>query len=102
MPPEEFRQYGHQVVDWIADYLAHPERYPVLPKIKPGELTGVELGGRRVGEIDVVRAWNEPAVLAPHIIDSRTRPAALRRVRRGDLRTDPEAELHSQAMYVIR
>jgi aromatic-L-amino-acid decarboxylase len=22
MSPEEFRRYGHQVVDWIADYLA--------------------------------------------------------------------------------
>src|SRR6266702_529610 len=39
MSPEEFRHHGHQVVDWIADYLAHPELYPVLPKIKPGELT---------------------------------------------------------------
>ena len=39
MSPEEFRHHGHQVVDWIADYLARPECYPVLPKIKPGELT---------------------------------------------------------------
>ena len=39
MSPEEFRHHGHQVVDWIADYLAHPERYPVLPNVKPGDLT---------------------------------------------------------------
>ena len=39
MTPEEFRQYGHQAVDWIADYLARPERYPVLARVKPGELT---------------------------------------------------------------
>ena len=38
MSPEEFRRHGHQVVDWIADYLADPERYPVLSKIEPGEL----------------------------------------------------------------
>ena len=38
MPPEEFRRVAHEVVDWMADYLAHPERYPVLPHIKPGEL----------------------------------------------------------------
>jgi len=38
MSPEEFRLHGHQVVDWIADYLAHPERYPVLPRVEPGEL----------------------------------------------------------------
>ena len=36
MPTEEFRRFGHQVVDWIADYLQQPERYPVLPDVKPG------------------------------------------------------------------
>ncbi|MBI2680003.1 MAG: amino acid decarboxylase [Candidatus Solibacter usitatus] len=39
MSPTEFRQFGHEVVDWIADYLAHPERYPVLPPCRPGDLT---------------------------------------------------------------
>ena len=38
MTPEEFRAYGHEVVDWIADFLAHPERYPVLARVEPGEL----------------------------------------------------------------
>ncbi|HKW96339.1 MAG TPA: pyridoxal-dependent decarboxylase [Bryobacteraceae bacterium] len=38
MPPEEFRKFAHQAVDWMADFLAHPERYPVLPRIKPGAL----------------------------------------------------------------
>ena len=38
MLPEEFRRFGHEVVDWIADYLAHPEHYPVLPKMSPGDL----------------------------------------------------------------
>jgi aromatic-L-amino-acid decarboxylase len=38
MSPDEFRRYGHEAVDWIADYLAHPERYPILPKVKPGEI----------------------------------------------------------------
>ena len=28
MPPEEFRAAGHALVDWIADYLEHPERVP--------------------------------------------------------------------------
>lgn len=38
MDLEEFRQYGHQVVDWIAEYLANPERYPVLSQNQPGQL----------------------------------------------------------------
>ena len=36
---EEFRRYGHQAIDWIAEFLEHVERYPVLPPVKPGELT---------------------------------------------------------------
>jgi aromatic-L-amino-acid/L-tryptophan decarboxylase len=39
MSPEEFRRYGYQAIDWIADFLANPERYPVLPPVKPGEVT---------------------------------------------------------------
>src|SRR5215470_3709782 len=39
MPAEEFRKYGHQVVDWIADYLATPDRYPVLSRVTPGQIT---------------------------------------------------------------
>jgi aromatic-L-amino-acid decarboxylase len=38
MSPQDFRLYGYQVVDWIADYLAHPERYPVLSQSLPGDL----------------------------------------------------------------
>jgi aromatic-L-amino-acid/L-tryptophan decarboxylase len=38
MSAEDFRKHGHQVVDWIADYLAHPERYPVLSRNQPGQL----------------------------------------------------------------
>ncbi|HXG65494.1 MAG TPA: pyridoxal-dependent decarboxylase [Blastocatellia bacterium] len=38
MPAEEFRHYGHQVVDWIADYLANNHRLPVLAQVRPGYL----------------------------------------------------------------
>jgi aromatic-L-amino-acid decarboxylase len=38
MPAEEFRRYGHDLIDWIADYLENIETYPVLPDIKPGDI----------------------------------------------------------------
>ncbi len=38
MDPEAFRRHGHAVVDRIADYLADPEVWPVLPKVRPGDL----------------------------------------------------------------
>lgn len=36
--PEAFRRYGHEVIDWIAGYLAEPERYAVLSRVRPGEI----------------------------------------------------------------
>ncbi len=38
MDPESFRMYGHQVVDWIADYLTHVGEYPVLAQTAPGDI----------------------------------------------------------------
>src|SRR5579871_1071095 len=38
MTPEEFRRQGHAVVDWIADYYARIESFPVLSQVKPGEI----------------------------------------------------------------
>lgn len=38
MPADEFRRFGHEIVDWIADYFEHIEELPVLAKIEPGEL----------------------------------------------------------------
>lgn len=38
MTPEEFRRYGHAVVDWIADYQSHVESFPVLSHAKPGQI----------------------------------------------------------------
>jgi aromatic-L-amino-acid/L-tryptophan decarboxylase len=38
MDSEAFRRNGHALVDWIAEYLAHPEKYPVLSRVKPGEI----------------------------------------------------------------
>jgi aromatic-L-amino-acid/L-tryptophan decarboxylase len=40
MPGEEFRRYGHELIDWIADYFEHLEEFPVLPRAEPGWLKG--------------------------------------------------------------
>ncbi len=38
MSAAEFRKHGHAVIDWIADYLAKPEKWPVLPDVEPGDV----------------------------------------------------------------
>ena len=38
MSPEEFRRQGHAMIDWIADYYARIESFPVLSRVKPGEI----------------------------------------------------------------
>ena len=78
MTPEEFRRHGHRAIDWIAEFIENPGRYPVLPRVKPGELTdalppaGPERGEpmeRIVADFErlVVPAmthWNHPGFLA--------------------------------------
>ena len=78
MSPEDFRHYGHQVVDWIADYLAHPERYPVLSHNQPGDVKNAlpskapergEAMEAMLGDLDLiivpgVTHWNHPGVFA--------------------------------------
>ncbi len=38
MVPGDFRRHGHDVVDWIADYLERVETFPVLSPARPGEI----------------------------------------------------------------
>jgi len=38
MTPEEFRERGHQIIDWIADYRARIETLPVMPGVSPGDI----------------------------------------------------------------
>jgi len=38
MSPDEFRRRGHAVIDWIADYYARIESFPVLSQIEPGKI----------------------------------------------------------------
>jgi aromatic-L-amino-acid decarboxylase len=35
---EDFRQAGHEAVEWVAEYLANPGRHPVVAPAKPGDL----------------------------------------------------------------
>lgn len=78
MSAEDFRKYGYQVVDWIADYLSHPERYPVLAQVEPGYLKELlpksapvegETMEAMLADIDSkivqgVTHWNHPAFFA--------------------------------------
>lgn len=78
MTPEDFRLYGHQAIEWVATYLENPGHYPVLPNIKPGELTdSLPASGPEHGEpMNVILAdfrrlivpatthWNHPGFLA--------------------------------------
>jgi len=75
MSPEEFRRSGHQVIDWIADYLGGMERYPVLSRCRPGDIrgqipnappTGAESMDRILEDVDRVilpgiTHWNHPS-----------------------------------------
>jgi len=78
MSPAEFRRHGHAAIDWIADYLAHPERYPVLPRIQPGQLVdALPAAGPDQGEpmdrlladferlvVPAITHWNHPGFMA--------------------------------------
>jgi aromatic-L-amino-acid decarboxylase len=78
MDAAAFRRHGHELVDWIAEYLEHPERYPVLSRVQPGEITSA-LPSRAPEEpepFDAIMAdfervlvpglthWNHPGFLA--------------------------------------
>lgn len=38
MGKEDFRRFGHELIDWIADYFQNIEERPVLAAIEPGDL----------------------------------------------------------------
>jgi aromatic-L-amino-acid/L-tryptophan decarboxylase len=62
MSPEEFRRAAHEAVDWVADYLAGMRELPVLPRVRPGELTArLPAAGPEHGECidDILRDFRE-------------------------------------------
>jgi len=78
MPAEEFRQYGHRLIDWIADFLTNVGNLPAFPDVQPGDISGKlpkapPVKGEVMGEIlaDVDRVlmpgmahWNHPRFFA--------------------------------------
>jgi len=38
MTPDDFRQHGREMIDWIADYMEQVEQYPVLSRVEPGDI----------------------------------------------------------------
>lgn len=73
-----FRATAHRAVDWISDYLDHVDAYPVLSRVKPGEIAAAFGGeaprqGRPLEDLLVefeekilpgITHWNHPAFFA--------------------------------------
>jgi aromatic-L-amino-acid decarboxylase len=38
MKAEDFRRFGHELIDWIADYFENINQRPVMPAMEPGDL----------------------------------------------------------------
>jgi len=38
MNPDDFRRHGHQLVDWMADYMRDVGALPVTPAVRPGDV----------------------------------------------------------------
>ena len=41
MTPDEFRQAGHELIDWLAEYWESVEGYPVFSQVQPGEIAAM-------------------------------------------------------------
>jgi len=74
----EFREAGHKLIDWVADYLEHIDQYKVLSSVQPGEIerqfaTEPSAKGRPYDELIAdfekklvpgITHWNHPAFFA--------------------------------------
>jgi len=38
MTPDEFRRYGHELIEWVAGYMERVASLPVQPSVEPGEI----------------------------------------------------------------
>ena len=78
LSPQEFERHATALAGWIRTYLEHPERYPVLARLAPGELraslpaaapTSAESLETILSDLDRVilpgiTHWNHPGFLA--------------------------------------
>ena len=78
LPRHELLSQGRAVLDWIAEYLEHPERYPVLSEMTPGEVRAslpsmppargesldVILEDFRTKIVPGITHWNHPSFFA--------------------------------------
>jgi aromatic-L-amino-acid decarboxylase len=67
MSPEEFRRAAHEAVDWVANYLTTMRDLPVLPDVRPGDLTAqLPASGPELGEPidDILRDFRDLIVPA--------------------------------------
>jgi len=78
MPIEEFRKNGHQLIDWIADYIDNIEKYSPLSQVNPGDvLKRIPESPPRKGEeienvlrdvdkilMEGITHWNHPGFMA--------------------------------------
>jgi len=81
---KDFREQAHRVADWIADYLENPERFPVLSRVRPGDIRGglPKSAPERGEDFDAIFAdfervimpgithWNHPGFFAYFAITS--------------------------------
>jgi len=56
MLPKDFRRHGHDLLEWIANYLEDPRRYLVLARCHPGELQSLlpNVGPARGESMDAI------------------------------------------------
>jgi aromatic-L-amino-acid/L-tryptophan decarboxylase len=78
MTPDQFREEGKKLIDWIADYYENIESYPVLSQVQPGDIINqlpgsAPLQGEEFGQIfsDVdkiimpgITHWQSPSFFA--------------------------------------
>ena len=113
MDADEFRTHGHELIDWIADYIEGVERLPVAPAVAPGRRPGARCPSTRrpspsrssdvLADLDGVIVpglthWQHPSFFAyfpaQHVVPVDPRRAAGRRARRAGHELGHQPGLH--------